>query len=401
MTTPAFCTILATNYLPSALALSDSLRRFDTGDRELVPLHVFLIDATPETELPELDGVRWMTPWSLGLPERTVLELAMSYDLVEFATAIKPLLLQVLLAEYEQVAYLDPDTYQVSPMVELSPALRDGAGIVLTPHYLEPTPPGNAFTEGHLLNVGVYNLGFCAVDRKAEEMLKWWWSHLSSECLHDPLAGLFVDQKWMDIGSVLFGATSLRHYGYNVGVGNLHERRIERDDDGYYVTPSRDRLRLFHFHAFDALRPEALYTRPATGSGTGSAADGGEALKQLCHEYAAIVLGKRELLGPAPAYRYNSDTSGRPIPRRLRHAYRVAVAADPGGVPSPFLAAEATEYERWRRDARGLVGRLMLSDLAKAVRCAVPEEYGTLKRRLPGLTTSLRKRYVENNGMWA
>jgi len=69
--------------------------------------------------------------------------------------------------------------------------------------------------------------------------LAWWWGHLSSECLHDPLAGLFVDQKWMDIGSVLFGATTLRHYGYNVGVANLHERPVARDSEGYYTHSKR------------------------------------------------------------------------------------------------------------------------------------------------------------------
>jgi len=76
MTTPAYCTILARNYLPSALTLSDSLRRHDSE----FPLVVFLIDATAETELPDIEGVRWMRPASLELPERTLLELAMSYD---------------------------------------------------------------------------------------------------------------------------------------------------------------------------------------------------------------------------------------------------------------------------------------------------------------------------------
>jgi hypothetical protein len=42
----------------------------------------------------------------------------------------------------------------------------------------------------------------------------------------------------------------------------------------------------------------------------------------------------------------------------------------------------------------------MLSDVAKGMRIAMPEEYDALKRRLPGLTKSLRSRYVENNGMW-
>ncbi len=97
-----------------------------------------------------------------------MLRLATIYDLVELATAVKPLLLKALLADAEQAAYLDPDTYVTSPMVELSPDLEatDG-GILLTPHFLDPVPPGAELTEGHLLTVGVYNLGFCAVDRRA------------------------------------------------------------------------------------------------------------------------------------------------------------------------------------------------------------------------------------------
>ncbi len=394
MSTRGYCTILARNYLPSALTLSDSLRRHG-GE---VPLTVFLIDATPGTALPEIPGVRWMRPELLGLGERAVLELAMSYDLVEFATAVKPLVLQALLQEYEQVVYLDPDTYLVSPMAELGPALDAGSGIVLTPHYLEAAPPGQQFSEGHLLHVGVYNLGFCAVNRNAREFLTWWWGHLSSECLHDPLAGLFVDQKWVDVGSVLFGATTLRHYGYNVGVANLHERTVVHDSEGYLIAPSGDRLRLFHFHAFDPRRPDELYVRPRTS--TSRRAAGGDAIVELSKEYAAALIAKQQEIGTQPAYIYGADTTGRRITRRMRHAYRIAVLADPRGVPSPFVAAEAAGYERWRRSARRLAGRLMLSDVAKGLRCAMPEEYGALKRKLPRLTRSLRSRYVENTGMW-
>jgi hypothetical protein len=82
----------------------------------------------------------------------------------------------------------------------------------------------------------------------------------------------------------------------------------------------------------------------------------------------------------------------------MRHAYRVASQAEPGGLPSPFLPAEAEDYERWRRSARGLAGRLMLSDVAKAMRMALPEEYERVKRRVPGMTTSLRGRFIEKSG---
>jgi hypothetical protein len=392
MTSIAYCTILARNYLPKALALAESVRRHH-GEH---PLTIFLIDATAETQLPELDGVRWMHPGDLELPPRGALDLAMSYDLVEFATAVKPLVLQALLREHEQVAYLDPDTYVTSPMVELSPALEAGSGIVLTPHYLEPTPRGGEFSEGHLLHVGVYNLGFCAVSRQAGPFLSWWWDHLRSECLHDPIAGLFVDQKWMDVGSVLFAATALRHYGYNVSVANLHERPVDVDADGYFIASSGDRLRLFHFHAFDPDRPEELSTRSDTSTAHLRAAN--QALDTLCKEYAGVVIEKRELIGPQPPYVYNADTTGRKITRRMRHAYRVAVAEGP--VPSPFVPAEAEEYERWRRGAWKLAGRLMVSDVVKGVRYALPEEYENVKRKLPGLTRRLRGRYLENTGMW-
>jgi hypothetical protein len=394
MTSRIHCTILARNYLPSALTLSDSLRRHD-GD---APLVVFLTDATPDTELPELEGVRWMYPASLELPERTMLELAMSYDLVEFATAVKPLVLQALLREADEVVYLDPDTYVVSAMEELGPALSKDAGIVLTPHYLTPPPAGSHFSEGHLLHVGVYNLGFCAVNHRAGELLRWWWDHLRTECLHDPLSGLFVDQKWMDVGSVLFGAEVLRHYGYNVGAGNVHERPLAQDADGYYIASTGDRLRLFHFHAFDPRRPESLYNR--LRSRDGSVTVDNESLQTLCNEYAEAVLEKRELIGPQPAYRYGADTTGRRITRRMRHAYRVAVRDADGDVPSPFLPAEAADYERWRRSAARLAGRLTLSDVAKGLRCAMPEEYDNVKHRFPGLVRRLRGRYLEDVGLW-
>jgi hypothetical protein len=110
------------------------------------------------------------------------------------------------------------------------------------------------------------------------------------------------------------------------------------------------------------------------------------------------VLEKREFLGPQPPYVYNSDTTGRKITRRMRHAYRVALTQ--GSVPSPFVAAEAADYERWRRSAWKLAGRLMFSDVVKGVRYALPEEYENVKRRVPGLTRRLRGRYLENTGMW-
>ena len=313
----AYCTILSTNYLAKALTLADTLQRHHPGAR----LTVLVIDSADAAHLAGIEqlGVEIVGTDVLGLPHRDVLRLATIYDLVEVATAVKPLLLRALLVDAEQAAYVDPDTYVTSPMAELSPDLEatDG-GILLTPHFLDPVPAGAELTEGHLLTVGVYNLGFCAVDRRALPFLDWWWGHLKDECLWDPLSGLFVDQKWCDIGSVTFRAGAWRHRGYNVSVANLHERPIVLDDAGYGIASTDpdepgDRLRLFHFHAFDTGRPEELSTRLSTS--TAHLRTEGTAIDQLCREYADALIAHEQAL-PAPmAYPYWTDTRGRRVSR--------------------------------------------------------------------------------------
>jgi hypothetical protein len=85
----------------------------------------------------------------------------------------------------------------------------------------------------------------------------------------------------------------------------------------------------------------------------------------------------------------------------MRRVYRAAVLAQPGSLPSPFLAEEAAEYERWRRSTRRQTGRLILSDIATGMRWALPEEYDKAKGRFPGLVTSLRARLIEKRGLWS
>ena len=393
--TRTYCTILSTNYLPKALALAESLRRHEDG----AILRILFIDVADDDGLPELAGAEGLSTACLGLSRRSVLELAMSYDLVEFATAIKPLLLQSLLQDAEQVVYLDPDTYVQAPMVELGPALEASVGgILLTPHFLGPPPPGADHSDGHLLLVGVNNLGFCAVDRRSLPALDWWWSHLGTECLYDPLAGLFVDQKWMDIGSSHFGAASLRHAGYNVSVANLWERPLALDGEVYRVASTGERLRLFHFHAFDSSAPEKVSVR-ARDSYAHLVQDD-SVLLQLCKEYASVLSSFEDSLPPAPPYPYAADTRGRTIPRQLRRAYGRERQRHEAPLPSPFEPSEAEAYERWRRRAWLPIARGLLHEGAKCVRIVLPEEYERVKRHFPRLAGTLTDRFAGGGGSW-
>jgi len=366
-------------------------------------LYIMVIDARDVAELPEVPGVVWMVPDQLALTTREALDLAMIYDLTEFATAIKPLLLLLLLEDTDQAIYLDPDTYVVTPMDELVPAVRDSeAGILLTPHVLEPNPSNETlFSEGHLLYVGMYNLGFCAVDRRAMEFLQWWWGHLATECLHSPMDGLFVDQKWIDIGSVLFHATAWRHYGYNVGIGNLHERVVETDAEGPYIAKNGDRLRLFHFHAFNPNNPDELSSKFVNRS-NGEVRLETPAIKALCHEYAASVLENQKLVQAlvTQPYAFNVDTAGHLISRRMRTVYRQALLAGAKDLPSPFVAEDATAYAAWRKASWRSVTKDLLSDAAKSARLALPDEYVRFKKRFPKAARIARQRSLTRSGLW-
>jgi hypothetical protein len=391
----AYCTILSTNYLPKALSLADSLRRHEDG----AALKILFIDIASEDGLPQLSGVECLSTASLGLPRRSLLHLAMAYDLVELATAVKPLLLKALLEENDQVIYLDPDTYLTSPMVELSPALQNSVGgILLTPHFLLPAPADAEITDGHTLLAGVYNLGFCAVDRRADGFLDWWWDHLRDACLYDPLSGLFYDQKWMDIGSSLYQAGIFRHFGYNVGIANLPERPLAEDRDGYYISSTGERLRLFHFHAFDSSSPEKLSVRFRHSNENALQDD--SVVLGLSKEYASL-LSTFEVSRPvAPPYPYATDTRGRRISRQLRRAYRVAAQQEGASLPSPFEPSEAAAYEVWRRRAWQGMARGLLGDAAKCVRIVLPEEYDRVKKRFPRLADKLNNRFSDGAGLW-
>ena len=307
----------------------------------------------------------------------------MSYDLVEFATAVKPLLLQRLLEDAEQAVYLDPDTYLTAPLVELPGALEASAGgILLTPHFLGPPPAGADHSDGHLLLVGVNNLGFCAVDRRSLAALDWWWSHLSTECLYDPLAGLFVDQKWMDIGSSHFEAASFRHAGYNVErrqpVGAAAPARRGRVPDRLdrRAAPALPlpRLRLERAGEAVAARPGLLR---APGPGRQRAA---AAVQGVCRR--PVVL--RGELPPAPPYPYATDTRGRTISRQLRRAYGRERQRSAVPLPSPFEASEASAYERWRRRAWLAIGRGLVKRGPSACGSSCPRSTTTSRSAFHG-----------------
>ncbi|WP_203582283.1 hypothetical protein [Microbacterium hibisci] len=384
-----YCTIVAQNYLPQALALYESVRKHEP-ERDFVLLVVDGDRRELELDRPRLTVLGRN---DLGIEAIEYDYLAMIYDVVELSTSVKPLLLRQLLNTYEQAIYLDPDMQVVSPLVELEPAVREH-GVVLTPHFLKPIPPGSSYiSEVHSLTVGVHNLGFCAVGRGGRDFLDWWWAHLERECLIYPLLGMFVDQKWTDVGANYFGAHSLRHAGYNVGPWNLLERHIDRDTSQFIVGEDGHHLRLLHFSGFNANDPEAISERLNADmhNVTDSAA-----FRDLSRDYARTVLRIERELGSTVPYGFNRDSRGKSISKRLRRQYRADLLSSASATPLPsaFAPQAAEPFSAWRRSARVRKLGLAAGDLAIAAKYALPDTFGWFKRTFPKRFKSSRERLL-------
>jgi len=206
--------------------------------------------------------------------------------------------------------------------------------------------------------------------------------------------GCSSDQKWVDVGSVLFEGQALRHYGYNVSLVNLHERPIARDADGYVIdaptTGSASTTSTPSTRGADELTTRFALTKPMADR---------EASRSL-RAVAAVVLEKEGAgSDPSPDYVYNVDTAGGdPAPAAPRLPRGAAGGA--GTLPSPFVAAEADAYERWRR---GRTPHAPADRLRR--RQGGPQRrargVGKPQRRLPGLTKRIRGRSSEKSGCGA
>ena len=192
------CTIVARNYLAQARVLAASLQRLD----EVPELSVLVLDDEDDEVAESRELFDVVRPRDLDIEPREFHHMATIYDVTELATAVKPWLLQRMLVSHEVVCYLDPDIEVFSSLDEIELQARLHS-IVLTPHTTRPMPrDGLLPSEQTIRLAGVFNLGFIAVSRGADEFLSWWSERLRRECRIAVDQGLFVDQRWIDLSLI-------------------------------------------------------------------------------------------------------------------------------------------------------------------------------------------------------
>ncbi len=278
------CTIIAKNYVAHARVLAESFRSVDPeGSCSVLVIDDFDDYLDPAGEPFELIRID-----QIGLPDAE--QMAASYDVVEFSTAVKPWLLKHLLQQpgVEAITYLDPDIRVAASLAEIDRRAKQH-GVVLTPHFTAPLPrDGLKPSDEDILIAGAYNLGFIALGAgdTADSLLDWWAERLEQHCVIDPESGYFVDQRWIDLVPGLWPDLNvLRDPGFNVAYWNLPARRFESAaQDGEYRVDGEP-LRFFHFSGFDPRKPGVLSRHQNRIDVSRS-----PALTQICAEYAAALL---------------------------------------------------------------------------------------------------------------
>jgi glycosyltransferase involved in cell wall biosynthesis len=251
-------TVVARNYLPQARVLARSFLDHHPDGRMVA----LVLDA-PGEGLRDDEPFEVVVPDALfagsgGPPRRELRHMATIYNVMELATALKPFLLRHLVtaAAAPSATYLDPDIEVFAPLDDVA-AAAERHGIVLTPHRLAPVPADGRQPDDQVFaQAGAYNLGFVAVSAAAVPFLDWWAERCRRDCLHAVPEGLFVDQRWVDLGAAYFSPHVLRDPGCNAAYWNLDERPIGRSGGGYVAGSAP--LRFLHYSGHDPDDPHVL-----------------------------------------------------------------------------------------------------------------------------------------------
>ncbi len=277
--------------------------------------------------------------------------MAAIYEVTEFATSLKPWLLEHLLeGGASSVLYLDPDIQVFDRLDELAQVAED-VGIAIIPHARAPFPRDSKMTdEKAILAVGVYNLGFIGVGQTSKPFLDYWKERLRRESRNDTGNMRFVDQRWVDFVPGMFDCGIVREPRFNVAYWNLHEREITWTGHRYEVEGRP--LGFFHFSGYSPAARHIL-SRHQVERPRILLSEHPELVK-IFNEYGDALesAGYGEDGDDVPAeYGLARAVNGLLLDRHVRKLYLERLLAWDGGAgdepPDPFEPAGAAELLGW------------------------------------------------------
>ncbi len=314
--TPVFFSIVSTNYLAYAKTLFASIRKF-YPDSELV---LCIVD-DPQIAQGELgDRCRVLPVQSLALPN--IEHFFFRYGVMELNTAVKPYVFRWIFEHIDSardgVMYIDPDIQFFGRLAAVEELFEKGALAVLTPHLTAPLFDDKTPSELSIMRAGVYNCGFVAIadHPSRKQMLDWWAQRLEFGAFVDPEAGLFTDQKWIDLAPGLFpDVRVLRHPGYNVAYWNLLHRPLVKVGDKY--TAGGAPIAFFHFSGIDPHDP-MVFSKHQTRFSEADLGSFASVFRAYIHE---LLSNGYDRFAKAP-YAFGAMRNGASIVPEMRQVFR-------------------------------------------------------------------------------
>jgi hypothetical protein len=258
-----FFTIATSNYLPFAVTLLDSVKKYH-------PEFSFCICVTdyipPDDFLPGSIFDRYEILQLHEIEAEEFKFITTNYNAMQLANSSKILFVNYLLkrSNVDQVFFADSDILFFNRLPE---EIIRNYDIVLTPHFSTPPSIEMKRQELEVLNAGLFNGGFFKLKKsdEAQRFINWLRERAVLDCIYDFSSGHYGEQLWLNYVPLYFKNSHISlDLGLNVAYWNLHERNIDIVDDVILVnniTP----LSFFHFSGWDYNNPLqisqwALYT---------------------------------------------------------------------------------------------------------------------------------------------
>jgi glycosyltransferase involved in cell wall biosynthesis/SAM-dependent methyltransferase len=330
------CTIADPRWLAHARVLAASYGEHHPGST----FTVLVLGERPEGDDAGAEPFRVVTPADLGVEDLDRLGAVHEPD--DLRVALRPFLLQALLAESEAVAYLDPQMRVYAPLAGLD-AVGDDEQVVLVANGGGAFPgDGKRPTPAEALALGAYSPGFMALHAgpHADALLARWPTRLHADG-KDPGAPLVeVFRDWLDAVPASIGPVHvLRDPGLNVAYWNLPTRPLSALNGT--VRAADEPLRLFDFADFDPRRPHVLSEKQDRVRLSDDVA-----LSDLCGGYAADLFAAGFEQAASAEQPFTRLPDGTQLDRRLRRLYREGLVTG-ALTESLFTASGAERFYEW------------------------------------------------------
>lgn len=330
-------TSAALNYLPKVRKLCTSVRKFHP---EFDMVLALADKRDPRVSFDDEPIDRVLALDELDIPDRR--RWTYFHAIVELATAIKPYALLQLLddPDVERVIYFDPDMVLFSRLDDMLERL-DRENVVLTPHLTSPETGLDGIRDNEIsaLKHGVYNLGFLGVRNTPEgrRFAQWWADRIYHFCVADIPAGLFTDQRWIDLAPAFFdGVGILKSPRFNVATWNIPTRKVAGDAESGY-TVEGEPLGFYHFTGFDSGAHQAMADKYSQGN---------PSVASLIDWYSREAQFDDQEPAASVAWAYARYSDGSPIPLPHRRLYRARPDLQEV-FPDPFDASGTSTLKGW------------------------------------------------------